>query len=70
MNEKLIVEYTVVSAVDAHSLAKDVNSCLKKGWVPQGGVEAESFGFYQAMIKYEEPFKTSLSQDDTLSEIL
>ena len=44
-------EYEVVSTVSKPSLISTVNSLMKDGWKPQGGVSYLSGLFYQAMVR-------------------
>lgn len=49
------MEYTVVRTKNLDELIEKVNSLIKEGWIPQGGIcESASRGtvdFYQALIK-------------------
>lgn len=44
-------EYEVVSTVSKPSLISTVNSLMKDGWKPQGGVSYLNGLFYQAMVR-------------------
>ena len=60
MSERRVVDYTIASATNAGCLIDQVKSLMERGWVPQGGVEAEAFGFFQAMVKFEDDFNRAL----------
>lgn len=58
MENKKIVDYTVIFGSDALSLSNSVLEKLKEGFVPQGGLSRsyacdETFKYAQALVKYE-----------------
>ena len=56
-----IVEYKVIYNDDLYKLMKEVQTEIKKGWVPQGGVSAvpvsivrtNEIKYLQAMVKHD-----------------
>lgn len=56
--EKAIEEYTVIWAMNPMVAERIVNSKIKEGWEPLGGVTGRVAGIdggalYQAMVRYE-----------------
>lgn len=56
-----VSDYTIISALEVEKLKEQVNSGLKLGWLPQGGISTTTVQgedttqvlYSQAMIKYE-----------------
>lgn len=57
MNERKIVHYGLIQAIDYNKFYDTVNGRIKEGWEPLGGVstvvEDGSITFTQAVVKYE-----------------
>jgi hypothetical protein len=47
------MEYKIIYASTLDSVVEIVNSRIRNGWVPQGGICYSGQRFYQAIIKHE-----------------
>lgn len=45
------MEYKVVKVSGIGELVEKVNDLLKAGWIVQGGVSTDEYGYYQAMVR-------------------
>lgn len=50
--ERMVIEYRIVRECDKDLLTELVNRLIKEGWQPQGGLAADEFHVYQAMVLF------------------
>lgn len=48
-----IKDYRVVASDKRETIVRLIKSYMEEGWIPQGGIAATKYYFYQAMIKLE-----------------
>jgi len=44
------MKYAILESSSIDLLTKDVNAAISQGWIPQGGISADAYKFYQAVI--------------------
>ena len=59
MNDRKIIDYTVVTDSDSYLISDIVKQHMMNGWVPFGGIccqfiNYEEDSFYQARVKYKD----------------